>query len=103
MNISHNYFIGTEHFGETAIALDDRIEKTSVFYPKRLKIYKEIYIGHTPTTHIGDAVPVNKACVWNIDTGAGFQGKITIMDINTKEYWQSEPLHNLYFDEKGRN
>ena len=88
---------------ETAVALDERIEKTSVFYPKRFKIYNEIYIGHTPTTHIADAIPLNKACVWNIDTGAAFKGKITILDINTKEYWQSECLNQLYFDEKGRN
>lgn len=88
---------------ETAVALDERIEKDSVFYPKRLKLYHEIYIGHTPTTHIGDAIPVNKACVWNIDSGAAFKGKITILDINTKEYWQSECLNQLYFDEKGRN
>lgn len=88
---------------ETAVALDERIEKDSVFYPKRLKLYKEIYIGHTPTTHIGDAIPVNKACVWNIDSGAGFKGKITILDIDTKEYWQSECLNQLYFEEKGRN
>jgi hypothetical protein len=22
------------------------------------------------------------------------------MDVDTKEFWQSEPLHHLYFDEK---
>jgi len=25
------------------------------------------------------------------------------MDVNTKEFWQSEPLNELYFNEKGRN
>lgn len=88
---------------ETAVALDDRIEKTSLYYPKRLKLYDEIYIGHTPTTFIKETIPVNKACIWNIDTGAAFKGRITIMDINSKEYWQSEPLYILYFNEKGRN
>lgn len=88
---------------ETAVALDDRIEKTSLYYPKRLKLYDEIYIGHTPTSFIKETIPVNKACIWNIDTGAAFKGKITIMDINSKEFWQSEPLYTLYFDEKGRN
>ena len=88
---------------ETAVSLDDRIEKTSLYYPKRLKLYKEIYIGHTPTTFIKESIPVNKACIWNIDTGAAFKGRITIMDINSKEFWQSEPLYTLYFDEKGRN
>lgn len=41
--------------------------------------------------------------VWNIDTGAGFKGKLTIMDADTKEFWQSDPVPELYPNEKGRN
>ena len=88
---------------ETALALDKNMLATDLLYPKRLTLYNEIYIGHTPVTRIGETVPVNKACIWNIDTGAAFKGPLTIMDIDTKEFWQSEPLNNLYFDEKGRN
>jgi serine/threonine protein phosphatase 1 len=43
------------------------------------------------------------ACVWNIDTGAAFTGPLTIMDVDSKAYWQSEPLEVLYSNEKGRN
>ena len=88
---------------ETALSLDENLKKSSNYYPRRLTLYKEIYIGHTPTTRIGETIPVKKACVWNVDTGAAFKGKLTIMDINSKEFWQSEPLNELYFDEKGRN
>lgn len=88
---------------ETALALDENIEKWSEYYPKRLKIYNEIYIGHTPVTRIGLTIPVQKACVWNVDTGAAFKGKLTIMDIDTKAFWQSDLLSDLYPDEKGRN
>jgi serine/threonine protein phosphatase 1 len=88
---------------ETAISLDVSIPKDSFFYPKRLTIYNEIYIGHTPVTRIGKTIPVQKACVWNIDTGAAFKGPLTIMDVDTKEFWQSEPLFELYFNERGRN
>jgi serine/threonine protein phosphatase 1 len=88
---------------ETALALDENISKNSPFYPVRLLLYKEIFIGHTPVTKIGKTTPVNKACIWNIDTGAAFKGSITILDVLTKEYWQSEPLYELYFNEKGRN
>ena len=88
---------------ETAVALDETIEKKSVFYPRRLTLYTEVYIGHTPVTRIEKTVPIQKACVWNIDTGAAFKGPLTIIDINTKEFWQSEPLPNLYPNEKGRN
>jgi serine/threonine protein phosphatase 1 len=88
---------------ETALALDNSIPKTDECYPRRLKLYDEIYIGHTPVTKIGQTVPVHKACVWNMDTGAAFKGPLTIMDVESKEFWQSEPLNVLYFNEKGRN
>jgi serine/threonine protein phosphatase 1 len=88
---------------EAALALDKNILKDSPYYPKRFTLYDEIYIGHTPVTRIGETTPVQKACVWNIDTGAAFKGPLTIMDVDTKEFWQSEPLNQLYFNEKGRN
>jgi serine/threonine protein phosphatase 1 len=34
--------------------------------------------------------------VWNIDTGAGWSGKLTIMNVDTKEYWQSDLISELY-------
>jgi serine/threonine protein phosphatase 1 len=88
---------------EMALALNENIEKSSVFYPKRLTLYKEVYIGHTPVTRIQQTIPIQKACVWNIDTGAAFKGPLTILDVDTKEFWQSEPLPHLYPTEKGRN
>ncbi len=88
---------------EMAISLDPNIEKTSEFYPKRLQIFDEIFIGHTPVTRIGESLPVNKASIWNIDTGAAFKGSISAIDINTKEVWQSDPVYTLYPNEDGRN
>ncbi|MBC5862081.1 serine/threonine protein phosphatase [Flavobacterium sp. K77] len=88
---------------ETALSLDDRMALDHPFYPKRLSMYHEIFIGHTPVTRIGETTPVKKANVWNVDTGAAFKGPLTILDVDTKEFWQSEPLNQLYFDEKGRN
>jgi serine/threonine protein phosphatase 1 len=88
---------------ETALSLGENLEKTSWFYPRRLSLYDEIYIGHTPVTRIGETIPIKKACIWNVDTGAAFKGPLTIMDVDSKEFWQSEPLNNLYHTEKGRN
>lgn len=88
---------------ETALAIDNQLSKDAITYPLRLKIYHEIYIGHTPVTKIDETIPVNKACVWNVDTGAAFKGKLTIMDVDTKEFWQSDSLPDLYPNEKGRN
>jgi serine/threonine protein phosphatase 1 len=74
-----------------------------LMYPKRLKLYNEIYIGHTPVTKINKSIPIQMANVWNIDTGAAFLGPLSILDVETKEYWQSDTLPILYPDEKGRN
>lgn len=88
---------------ETALALDPDMKSDDPSYPKRFRLYREIYIGHTPVTRIGQTVPVNRACVWNVDTGAAFRGPLTVMDIDTKAFWQSDPLPELYVGEKGRN
>ena len=105
--VDYEYFPGLFYWDrtlwETALALDKTMKTDDMFYPKRLTLYKEIYIGHTPVTRIGETTPVQKANVWNVDTGAAFKGPLTIMDVDTKEFWQSEPLTQLYFEENGRN
>lgn len=58
--------------------------------------FKEIYIGHTPTTKWGTDKPLRALNILNLDTGAGHSGRLTMMDIDTKEYWQSDPLPELY-------
>lgn len=88
---------------EMALTLDKKITPDSLLFPKRLKLFKEIYIGHTPTLYFNETIPMRGANVWNIDTGAAFTGKLTIMDIDTKQFWQSEPVKNLYPGEAGRN
>lgn len=88
---------------ETALALDPKMLKDDLKYPKRFALYNEIFIGHTPTTRIGSTVPVNIANIWNVDTGAAFKGPLTIIDADTKQFWQSDPLPDLYPEERGRN
>lgn len=66
---------------------------------KALNRFNEVYIGHTATKN---HLPHNCLNLWNLDTGAGWHGKLTIMDIDTKEYWQSDLCEELYPDEKGR-
>lgn len=81
--------------------------------------FDEVFIGHTSTTNwseheenitIGGIIlqthrvpiitPMKAANIWNIDTGCGSnKGKLTIMDIDTKEYWQSDFTRDLYPDE----
>lgn len=88
---------------EMALCLDENIAVNSDFYPKRLKIYSEIFIGHSPISKTKKVAPLFKNTVWNLDTGAAFKGALTIMDIDTKEFWQSDVLTRLYSNEIGRN
>lgn len=88
---------------EMAITMDKRIEKDSELYPNRLKHYSEIYIGHTPTIRFSKNQPMQAINVWNVDTGAAFTGKLSAIDLDTKEVFQSEEVFKLYPNEKGRN
>lgn len=64
--------------------------------------FKEVFIGHTATINWNTTEPMHKANIWNLDTGAGFDGKVTIMNIDTKEYFQSDIAEELYPDDLGR-
>ena len=50
--------------------------------------WDHIFLGHTA---IGDPwLPVTSGRITVIDTGAGHCGKLTLMNIHTKQFWQSE-------------
>ena len=103
--IAHEHFEQMYYWDRTLweLACSVSLPKTDKYYPNRLKLYNEIYIGHTPTTRLGTDKPLIFNGVANVDTGAGFKGRLTVMDIETKEYWQSEPVYKLYPEEQGRN
>jgi serine/threonine protein phosphatase 1 len=88
---------------ETALAMDDRLARDSPFYPQRLQLYREIYIGHTPTTNYGFDIPMQRCNVWDMDTGSAFTGRLSAMDIATKKFIQSDVVRQLYPGEMGRN
>ena len=69
---------------------------------RRFERHSEIFVGHNTTLRHDTDKPMKKCNVWNLDTGGGYDGKITVMDVNTKEYWQSDLMDELYPDEKGR-
>lgn len=51
--------------------------------------YEEIFIGHTPTLNFGEVKPQQFCNVWDLDTGAGWGARLTIMDLDTKQFWQA--------------
>ena len=58
--------------------------------------YKDIFVGHTTTEQYRTLEPVHACNVWDLDTGAGWSGKLTIMNVKTKKYWQSDLSSELY-------
>ena len=65
--------------------------------PKDVNGFKEIFIGHSNTVdHFTDLKPVNMFNIWNLDQGAHHFGKLTMMNVETKEYVQSDPVQELY-------
>ena len=66
---------------------------------KMTKMYNNVFIGHTS---IGNTTPQKKCNVWNLDTGGGWEGKITIMNVENEEFWQSDKCSSLYPGTAGR-
>jgi serine/threonine protein phosphatase 1 len=58
--------------------------------------FNDIYIGHTPTMNWETDKPMRAVNILNIDIGARQGGRLTIMDIHTKEYRQSDAVEELY-------
>lgn len=93
---------------------DRTMIKTALMWSKEDKlkfpIYDEIYVGHTTTEAVpylnarfkSGTKPLFLTNLIALDTGAGWSGKLTIMNIETKEFWQSDLVKTLYPNEKGR-
>lgn len=87
----------------------DRDLYYTVAYEKRrsndiyLTPYNKVFVGHTQTSReIPDFTPFQYQNFWNVDQGAGWNGKLTLVDIDTDEWWQSDYSQDLYPDEPGR-
>lgn len=65
--------------------------------------FAEIFIGHMPTTKWNTDKPMNLYNITNLDTGASHSGRLTIMDIDSKDYWQSDIIGKLYPKKKEKN
>lgn len=67
--------------------------------PERLTGFEEVYVGHTP---IPFPRPVLSMGVWLMDTGAGWSGVLSMMELETKEVFTSDPVPDLYPGIEGR-
>ena len=85
------------------LLINEAWDKHSLGSNRKYGRYDGIFVGHTPTSRFGSKVPVHCCNLWDLDTGAGWSGCLTIMDIHTKQFWQSDPTPELYPDSLGRN
>ena len=58
--------------------------------------FDDIFLGHTTTQFYRSLEPIHVCNIWDLDTGAGWSGKLTIMNVRTKKYWQSDFSSDLY-------
>jgi len=80
-------------------AIDASLGKKEI----KLTNYDEVYIGHTPISRLGILHPLRSNDVWLMDTGAGWDGVLSIMNIETKEYFTSDAVPFLYPKSAGRD
>ena len=64
--------------------------------------YKHVFVGHTTTQHFGKdykipdcMVPLTFHNLTAMDTGGGWNGRLSIMDVDTFKYYQSDKNANL--------
>jgi serine/threonine protein phosphatase 1 len=71
----------------------------------RSYLYKEVYVGHVPTLRLIEdcTIPIHRDNVIWMDTAAAFTGKLSLINIESKEFYQSDYCMKLYPDELGRN
>ena len=58
-------------------------------YDQTFSEFSEIFVGHTPTQFIKESIPKKFGNLWMLDTGVYISGILSIMDVETKEFWQS--------------
>jgi serine/threonine protein phosphatase 1 len=83
---------------------DRNLARTAIdFFQKeidfKLTDYAEVFIGHTPILY---PRPIRSGDVWLMDTGAGWSGVLSIMNIATKAFWTSDSVPTLFPGIEGR-
>ncbi len=71
-------------------------EKDPTYKKQKLSIYEKVYIGHTPTINYKSEKPITYLEVTNIDTGAAYGYKLSMLNIESDELFQSDFIKELY-------
>jgi serine/threonine protein phosphatase 1 len=97
---SHRQFFHNQHWNRelwsaalSYNAFESHLPGKSKF--RTVTRFNEIFIGHTSTVNWKTDQPMKAANIYNLDTGAGYSGRLTIMDVESKQFWQSDPVGQL--------
>ena len=74
------------------------LERVGQTGAQNLTQFDEVFVGHTP---VFTGTPVQGGGVWLMDTGAGWHGVLSIMNVHTKQVFTSDPVPGLYPGVKG--
>jgi serine/threonine protein phosphatase 1 len=90
--------------GQTTFLWDRSLAQKAISFHSegidtKITDFDEVYLGHTP---IPFAKPIKSCGVWLMDTGAGWTGVLSMMEIDTKEVFTSDPVPGLYPGIEGR-
>lgn len=66
---------------------------------KKLTSFENVFVGHTPVIA---PKPVQFCEVWMMDTGAGWNGHLSMMNVDTCEVFVSDAVPSLYPGIEGR-
>lgn len=72
------------------------IQNYNHFVDKPVTDHDEIFLGHTHIDKFGHTVPLRNSNICLMDTGAGHGGRLSMMDIDSHEIYQSDPVSQLY-------
>jgi serine/threonine protein phosphatase 1 len=100
----HGGFIGGQDIKQQTwdyLVWDRDLINGAIWNSLEIKEYKEVFLGHTSIWRFSK-FPMHRQNIWMLDTGGGYEGRLTIMDVDTKEFFQSEKVSTLYPNYLGR-
>src|SRR5262249_15920861 len=84
------YFWDRELWSDALLHLAEYLyrPKPTPFYIK--PEFENIFIGHTNTLNWKTDRPMKAFNIYNLDTGSGGSGRLTLMNVQPKEWFQSD-------------
>jgi serine/threonine protein phosphatase 1 len=68
---------------------------------KTIPQFDTVFVGHTSIYRFSHR-PIKYGNVWFLDTGGGWEGILSIMNVDTQEVFQSDQVYDLYPESRGR-